>query len=266
MRHTAQVAAVMDRLKLELDGWRVPPSARTVTFTPPSLLSEETYAGVPLRTLMLPKAPKNLGPVLTAFEQILAGGDPDFPPGVAGFINRNPARLLLWASTRRDADLYLSVEENRLMVIGEETFGFADGLAYTSKEATPYEVRLADLFVPKPYMTREAGFIALWKRAKRLRRPDAQHALEALRAYRTASWRSLARWTWTVKSQVNLSELGEMIYTSHDPVGDLYTHLVPKVVTHAAFDKAIFPVKGRPLDPGKDFRTTLWRKVSSLLE
>lgn len=270
MRHSRQVAAVMDMLRMDLEGWTIPRATKTITFTPPSLLTDESYAGVPLRYLMLPSGPARLGPVATAFERLVSGGGGGLGlglgPGVTSFVGQNPARLLLWASTRRDADLDMDLDEGRMMVIGEETFGFADGKAYVPSGALDYEVDLVKLFEPEPYSTREVGFAALWKRAKRLNRHDARVALEAIRAYKPTPWRSIASWTWTKNVDTDLSMLGEIIYTSSDPIGEIYTHLVPNILSRKEFSNKIAPLEGRPLDPNSEARVKLWRQVAKLMK
>lgn len=266
MRYTREVQSALQMMQLELSGWAIPRSSKTLRFTPPSLLTNQTYAGVPLRRLALPPSPTDLRDVARVFDALIAGDEWQhiLNPGLNHFIDANPARLLLWAGTGSMCDLHFSLEENRMMVIGEYSFGFADGMAYGASTDQEYVVDLKQLFEPKEVSTREVGFVALWQRAKRLKKDEALAALAMLRAYKASPWRSIAPWTWSPQVEKDMSKLGEIIYTAYDPIGELYTYIVPKFMADSEFAKKFGDVRNRPLGPDAEYRVQLWRKLSTI--
>lgn len=264
MRHSRQIKAAMETLSRELAGWKIPKSSKEITFTPPSLLTEDTYAGIPLRSLMIPYVPSDPFQPAEIFTKMVCGETVSYPLTMKSFINNNPARVLMWAAQSPNTDIDLSLAENRLMVIGEQAFGFADGLAYGLHGGTVYPVNLQDLLEPKPYSTREVGFAALWRRAQKLKLNGAMAALASLRAYRSGTWKSIARWTWGGSDESFLTKLGEVIYTSADPIADLYAYTVPRILTRSGFIKKFGPLEERQVLFDSEGRVALWRNVTKL--
>lgn len=263
MNQPADITVVMDRLKIELQGWRVTRWPKAVTFTPPSILTDIVYAGCPIRRLMLPRAPKSIEALAEAFDAMISG-EPitSLSQTEIDFVQGNPARLLVWASARKGADLEMSVKDNLLMVIAEETFGFADGRAYGRYGDVPYSIQLEGMFAPKPYTTRDSGFLSLRRRAKKLKRPDAIAVLDAIRVTRTSPWRAIAPWVWgDQEASPELTDAGEIIHVSPDPIGDLYSFIVPMRMSKQKFEDRICPLKGRPIDLSPADRAKLWRKI-----
>lgn len=268
MRQRKVVASVLGKLKLELDGWPQPTSTTRLSFTPPSVLTEETYAGHRLRDVLVPSTRFSLLDMAMGFDKLIIDGDHGLKlsPLEAFFFDNNIVNWLVWASAVPGTDLDHSVEEGRVMVLGEYSFGIADGKAYGLDVIKDFDADIAKLSEPKRCHTRESGFTALYNHARRRKLTDALRALQTLRAYKCAPWRSMAPWTWSSGVTGVLSTLGEIIYTSEDPIGELYIHLVPAYIDTASFSRRIGDPINRRTDFDSEARYALWKKLERVFK
>ena len=82
-----------------------------------------------------------------------------------------------------------------------------------------------------------------------------------MRAYRSATWYSMARWVKFPQDDVSINALGEVIYTAADPVGELYKRMVPKKLTSSRFEQIFGRLEDRVLEPSQQQRSRLWRSL-----
>lgn len=268
MRQRKVVESVLSKLRMELDGWPRPTATTRLSFTPPSVLTEGTYAGHRLRDLVVPSTRFSLLEMAKSFDKFIVEGNHELKlsPLEKYYLDNNVVNLLVWASALPGVDLDYSVEEGRVMVLGEYSFGIADGKVYGLNVIKDFDGDIAKLTEPKRCHTRESGFAALYNHARRRKLTEALQALQVLRAYKLAPWRSMAPWTWSAGVTGVLSTLGEIIYTAEDPISELYIRLVPAHMDSASFTRRIGDPTNRSTDLDSEARYNLWKKLENIFK
>lgn len=270
MRMTSDVNKALKTLRIDLEGWTYPKGLpKAIRFMPPSLLTNEEYANIKLRNLVVPPGPQSSESLAVAFDNLvlhLRGeleGDPLEGLGASWklFIGRDLFRLMFLAGLKDGFELEFDAEANRMVVMGEHTYGIDGTKVYGYALNTELEFDLAAASQPREVACRERGFVALYKRAVELQKPEAVRALEMLRAYRSATWYSMARWVKFPQDEVSINALGEVIYTAADPVGELYKRMVPKKLTSSRFEQIFGRLEDRVLEPSQQQRSRLWRSL-----
>ena len=270
MRMSTEVNKVLKTLRIDLDGWTY--HARhigTVRFTPPSLLTNEEYAGVKLRALALPPGPQNNEALARAFDNLVLSlrgeyqGEPLAYLSASSrlFVGRNLARLMFLAGTYGENELEFDAESNRMVVMGEYTYGVDGTKVYGFGVNTDLTLDLSAALQPKETTCRERGFVTLYRRAQALEKHEAVRALEMLRAYRSSPWATMAKWVQYPQSETSLSIIGEIIYTDPDPIGELYKRMVPRKLSATQFEQMFGKVENRVLEPDQNQRSKIWRSL-----
>lgn len=272
MRLPPEVNRVLKTLRIDLDGWTYPKGLpKAIRFTPPSLLTNEEYGGVKLSALALPPGVQSSDALARAFDNLVLSlrgefeADPVSELGASTrlFIGRDLTRLMFLAGAQDGSELEFDAEANRMVVMGEYTYGIDGTKVYGYNVNTDLEVGLAAAMTPVETSCRERGFVALYKRAQVLEKPEAVRALEMLRAYRSSPWSTMARWVKFPNDEAGIDLLGEIIYTAIDPVGELYKKMVPKKLTTSRFEQIFGKLEGRVLEPDQKQRSRIWRSLFS---
>ena len=270
MKMSAEVNKVLKTLRIDLSGWTYPKGLpKAIVFTPPSLLTNEEYANIKLRQLAVPPGPQSSETLAKAFDNMVLhlrgefDGNPTEGMGHSWrlFIGKDLFRLMFLAGMREEAEIEFDAEANRMVVMGEHTFGIDGNKVYGYAVNTELEFDLAEAARPKEMSCRERGFTALYKRALELEKPEAVRTLEMLRAYRTSPWSSMARWVKFPHDEAGINFLGEIIYTATDPVGELYKRMVPRKLSASKFEKIFGKLESRVLEPNQQQRSRLWRSL-----
>ena len=130
MRVSSAVNKVLQTLRIDLEGWTyLSRHSGTIRFTPPSLLTNEEYAGIKLRELALPPGVPSNEALAQGFDNLVLSlnGEYDGEPlahlsaSTRLFVGRDLSRLMLPAGTRAGNELEYDAESNRIAAIGEYT-------------------------------------------------------------------------------------------------------------------------------------------------
>ena len=114
MRVSSAVTKVLQTLLIDLEGWTyLSRHNGTIRFTPPSLLTNEEYAGIKLRELALPSGVPNNEALAQGFDNLvlsLKGGYDGEPlahlsASTRLFVGRDLSRLMFLAGTWADNEL-----------------------------------------------------------------------------------------------------------------------------------------------------------------
>ena len=162
-----------------------------------------------------------------------------------------------WSSPGMVSESFTLVRAHDLVKVGE-------GGGTESEDITVHRVPLADIaeaMRPKEMSCRERGFVALYRRAVTLDKPEVVRALEMLRAYRSAPWTTMAGWVQYPQDETSINILGEIIYTSPDPIGELFKRMVPRKLTASKFEQMYGKLESRVLEPDQKLRSRIWRSL-----
>lgn len=270
MRVSSAANKALQTLRIDLEGWTYPNRhIGTIRFTPPSLLTNEEYAGIKLRDLALPPGVPNNEALAQGFDNLVLSlkGEYDGEPlahlsaSTRLFVGRDLSRLMFLAGTWADNELEYDAESNRMVVMGEYTYGLDGTKVYGYQVNTDLEFDIVEAMRPKEMSCRERGFVALYRRAVTLDKPEAVRALEMLRAYRSAPWITMAKWVQYPQDETSVDILGEIIYTSPDPIGELFKRMVPRKLTASKFEQLYGKLESRVLEPDQKLRSRIWRSL-----
>lgn len=269
MRRRLEATKAITRLRIELQGWRLPSTTnRTVWFQPPPIYQDIRYGGARLKHVVVPTLNIELKTLGRLFDSMMLGRDwtDGVPSGHRKFINNDPVRLLTWASALEDTTLEVQPDAGVIMLIGEYTFGLADGKIYGLDFTADSSYDVKDLLSVKPASSRDGGFVTLYRRATKLGKQEAKQALEYIRAYKVGEWSNTMPWIWQKSTECDLSFIGELIHTSDDPVSELYIYLVPNFVSSEWFFRYICDPINRPAGADDQFKLALFKKIMFYLK
>ena len=235
------------------------------------LLTDKTFAGVPLRKVMSPAVARTgienealfdtwLWPVHSGEgnqqEDLQQAGS----PSLVQFVMRGetPAeqtlRLLYALSNAEGAKLTFD-RDTMLVQHDQVRFGIENGVVKSrfcngmelELEANPYDFmhRTPDIRV------QGIAFSTVWRQAYRKGQSAADAAVALYMGQPTISWQKILNQALPKKvpSKRHFDSWIEILNSPEDPVGKLYTKLVPRWMSVSEFGVVICRVKTRPMQP-----------------
>lgn len=274
MKHSREMKIVLQALRDTLVGWPLPKTikSRRTRYTCPPLLGDDEFCGVKLRNIMSPTCYIPVGTLNDRFGELvwwINEGRPQshkdylfsgMTSASKKFIGYSPERFLIWAGNHKDVTLEVG-DNDYLMAACENTFGLAEGQAYSTELSVPFTSFDSTLRSQTRHETRECSFIALLHRAKELGRDDAVAALGALRAHRDTRLDRMAPWVLLQSDPIDYDLIGRVIAEANDPISEIYSLVVPARMTRDDFEKRLGALEARCLNPSQAQRRSLWAKL-----
>lgn len=266
---SSPLSLALDALRLDLNGWQLFEGSYAVTVQVPAILTNEHYAGIPIRDLLVPPCRGSVSDLATGFTNLARwklgiSKDVGIPKSIQPFVDGSLARYVIWAGGHREVDLDVDIEAGRALVLGEYTFGLADGMAICESDDYVVEFPTTDLTEGRTFRCRETGFVALYRRAKELENMGAMQALSAIRGSRSHPWRRIAPWVWVPQIKPDENRVSEIVTTSSNPAAELFIYLVPEFCSRTFFEQCIYPLNAWKVNPDQEFRRHLWNKCANL--
>lgn len=259
---------VSNTLKIQLDGWQEVKGYKRPLVEAPPIITDETYAGVRLTDIILPRVRGTLEDRAQEFNRLVQV--PEGQPLETGlpeaYLMNSLLRYAFWAGHHKEANLRLDLDKGICMVLGAHTFGFADGTVICEDGTFPRAFDRATLTTPIMVKTREEDYNKLMRKAFELGEPSAIRVLAALRGYRSVHISKLL--PWATKNARKYSGppsdwLSQIIMQSPNPAAELYLFLVPKYIPKAVFLERVMPIEHWLVDPPDTLRAALWGKIEN---
>lgn len=273
MRRPAEIEHIVRVLKADLEPVQ-PVRGSVVRMEVPPLLGEACESTIPYVKAVTPACPLPLRDVAERFDTLTSTGRVNLPRRAQRyFVGSDPGRFLFWAANCPEVSaLDVDLDEGRMLIIGEFTFGFADGQLITPRDVVPHAdtSALNNLATVGICRSRDETANALYIKARALGRTDAMRAIAAIHHYTPYRWSVLAPWVRegvakTGVAHSALDKVAGILDASSDPVCEMYFALVPSAMTVEHFDRVFGPIEGRPINPDESFRRRLWQKLSDEL-